>query len=183
METPDPINPDLLPIRLDPAVGSFTANGHTYHVEREARLSVARDRWLEKFGLYGILGRDAGTILRELRRAYDANNAGKPGDTAVILDNLLSGVADLNAKEAPLYYICTLFINRTDEDRRGYDLEFAKQKIEDWQGVESAFFLSLGLNFLTITGQQLSTLMENSSLSLPEMSLSPPPPLGQSEAS
>lgn len=169
------INPDLLPLALEPTTLKFEAGGHVYYVEREARLSVARDRWLEKFGIYSLLGRDGIAFLKEVRKAYDANNASKPGDVAVILDNILKGAADLNAKEAPIYYLCTLFINRQDEDRRSYDLEFAKQKIQDWQGIERDFFLHSGLSFLKITGQQFSTLMESfSSLDLPGVSLSPP---------
>ncbi|OJW75701.1 hypothetical protein [Spirosoma sp. 48-14] len=170
------INHDLLPVRLSPTQKKFEAGGHTYYVEHEARLSVARDRWLEKFNLYGLLGRDAATVLREIRSAYDSLNSGRVVDAGVTLNNILLGLGDLNAKAAPLYYICTLFINRQDEDRKAYDLEFARQKIEDWQGIERDFFLSLALSYLTITGQQLNTLMETfSTVSLPELTLKTPP--------
>ncbi|MBC3785712.1 hypothetical protein [Spirosoma utsteinense] len=171
------INPELLPIQLDPAVTTFEANGHTYHVERQARMTIARDRWLEKFGLYALLGRDGMSFLKEVRRAYDALNAGKALDSGVIMDNLMRASADLSAKEAPLYYVCTLFINRTDEDRRGYDLELGKQKILDWEaaGIDRNFFLSLGLNFLSITGAQLSSLMQTySGIRTPELTMQDP---------
>jgi hypothetical protein len=171
------INPDLFPIQLDPAVKTFEANGHTYHVEREGRISIARDRWLEKFGLYAMLGRDAKAFLNEVRRAYDALNAGKSLDSGVIMDNLMKGAADLMAKEAPLYYICTLFMNRTDEDRRGYDLELGKQKILDWEaaGIDRNFFLSMALSYLSFTGDELSVLMQTfSSVRTPDLTMNPP---------
>jgi hypothetical protein len=173
------IDPKLLPIILEPGTTRFEAGGHTYHVERDARLSIGRDRWLEKFGLYAVLGRDAITFLKEVRKAYDYNNQGKPGDTAVTLDNLMKGAADLNAKEAPLYYVCTLFINRTDEDRRSFDLELAKQKIQDWTdaGLERSFFLSGALSFLTISAQAFEVLMAGfNSVEGIDLSLTPPPP-------
>ncbi len=171
------INPDLLPVRLDPAAASFRANGHTYTVDREMRLSIARDRWLEKFGLYALLGRDAMSLLKEVRRAYDALNASKPLDAGVVLDNIMKGAADLSAKEAPLLYICTLFINREGEDRRSYDLELGKQKIADWEvaGFERDVFMSWGLNFLSITGEELTQLFRNfSGVKLPETTLNEP---------
>lgn len=168
------INPNLLPIRLDLNAPSFEAGGHTYHVEREARLSVDRDHYLERFSLGALTGRDGMAILREVRRAYDFLNQGKPIDCGVVLDNVMKGAADLSAKEAPLYYICTLFINRTDEDRRTYDLELGKQKIADWRkaGIERDFYIASALNYLSITGAQLTTLMESfSGLDLPSLNL------------
>jgi hypothetical protein len=171
------INPDLLPVQLDPTVKIFEANGHTYHVEREGRISIARDRWLEKFGLYAMLGRDAKSFLNEVQRAYNALNAGKSLDSGVIMDNLMKGASDLTAKEAPLYYLCTLFINRTDEDRRGYDVELGKQKILDWEaaGIDRNFFLSMGLSYLSFTGEELSVLMQTfSGLRTPDLTMGQP---------
>lgn len=171
------INPDLLPVRLEPTTTRFEADGHTFFVEFEAKLSIARNRWLEKFGIYANLGRDANAIRQEIMRAYQANNDSKPGDVAVILDNALKSVTDIIAKESPLLYIATLFINRQDEDRKSFDLEFAKQKIESWSraGLESEFFFHWALSYLKISGQLLLTLMENSSMpNLPSLNLTPP---------
>ncbi|GAB4052543.1 hypothetical protein [Spirosoma litoris] len=169
------INSSLFPVDIQPNAPQFEANGRIYTVDREVRLSVDRDWWLEKFSIGALTGRDGMAILREIRRAYDALNAGTIVDAGVILDNVMRGAADLNAKEAPLYYICTLFINREDENRRHYDLELAKQKIADWRaaGINSDFFKASALNYLSITGAHLNTLMETfSGINLPELSLS-----------
>lgn len=171
---PGVISPDLLPVHLEFSTTSFKADGHTYYVEHNAPLSLARNRALEKFGLYSIMARDGRALMAEVRRAYDALNAGKPIDCGVILDNVLSGIADLNAREAPLMYICTLFINREDEDRMAYDQELGKQKIAAWtkEGIEAQFFFHWALNYLKITDDQLSMFTQISlSNSLPKMTL------------
>lgn len=169
------VNPDLLPVELDPNTNSFEAAGYTYHIERSGTLTVERSIWLERFGTYSLLGRDGMSFIKEVRRAYDLNNQSKPGDVAVVLDNVLKAAADLMAKESPLLYVCTLFINRTDEDRGEYNLELAKQKIEDFKKsrISADFFLALALSYLSVTGNQLSTLMQTYSvLSLASPTLS-----------
>lgn len=153
---------DKFPVVLDPNTAqSFIANGVTYHIEREGGLSIARDRWLEKLGLYSLLGRDAAGLLKESRRAYDAVNNGKLADAAVILDNLMKGAGDLEAKHGPIYYVCTLFVNREGEDRTKYEINDARRKVADWEteGIERSFFFGLGTAYLSSTADDLGRLI------------------------
>lgn len=153
-------NPDLLAVHLPPTTKSFEADGHTYHVLWNARLSLVRSRWLEKYGFFAMMGRDPRAFITEARRAYDFNNESKPGDVAVTLDNLISSGADMMSREAPMLYICAIFMVRDDEDVKSYDPAFADQKIEAWkkEGIESDFFLQSALSYLKITAEHLSAL-------------------------
>lgn len=173
---------NLLPVNLPATTTEFVANGHTYFVQHNLELSVARDRWLERYSLYASLGRDASSLLAEVRRIYDFLNESKIADAVVTADNLMRGAADLLSRESPILYICTLFINRENEDLKGYDPELAKQKIADWNtaGITKRFFLSWGLSFLRITDENLSVLTRISlSASLPVLDVlgqKPPEP-------
>ncbi|RIV23599.1 hypothetical protein DYU11_11500 [Fibrisoma montanum] len=171
-------NPDLYPVELDPSASSFVANGHTYYVEREGRLSVERDGWLEKFGLYATLGRQSTVLVADMRRVHDALNDGKLADAAIIVDNIIKAAADMSIKAAPLYYICTLFINREDEDRKSYSLELGKQKIADWSGISAFFFSHLALSYLQITAESWKSLIQSiSAVPTVDMTLQTPSPL------
>jgi hypothetical protein len=174
---PMEMNPDLLPIVLPKGTTKFEAGGHTYLVQHTIELSVIRARWLERYSLFSLLGRNAQQWISECRRAYDANNQAKPGDVGVILDNLIRGAQDVMAREDPILYICTLFINRVDEDTKGFDPELAKQKIEDWGSITRSFFLTWALSYLQITDEHLKTLTQISlGSSLPPLDLLSEPP-------
>ena len=115
--------------------------------------------------------------MKETRRAYEALNAGKVADAAVLLDNLMKGIQDMEKKYAPLLYVCTLFINREEEDRKTYDLDLAAQKIKDWEeaGIDRDFFTALGASFLSATKQRFEELIQTfSGVWLPSLDLSPP---------
>ncbi|GAB3780634.1 hypothetical protein GCM10028818_33170 [Spirosoma horti] len=161
-------DPNLLPVNLSTGTTTFDANGHTYRVDHTIDLSVIRDRYLEKYSLYATLGRDAKAIALEARRIYDFLNESKIADAALTADNLIRGAADLQSRESPILYICTLFINREDEDLRAYSPELGKQKIDDWAkaGITKNFFLSWALDYLKITDAHLNALISLSSLSL-----------------
>ncbi|MGF7219038.1 hypothetical protein GGR92_005218 [Spirosoma lacussanchae] len=161
----------ITPVDLELTTSTFVADGHTYHVNRNGRLSVERDRWLEKFGLFALLGRQSSAFLTELNRLYQAINAGKLADAAVLTDNLMKGAADLGAKSSPLYYICTLFINEEGEDTRHYTLELGEQKIKHWEtaGISAFFFKKLALDYLQITEELWSKTIQSISLNLPSL--------------
>jgi len=167
-------NPDLLPVNLSPNTTSFEADGHTYTVDHALELSVIRNRYLEKYSLYATLGRDAKSLLLEARRIYDFLNESKLADAVLTTDNLMRGAADLQNRESPILYICTLFINRENEDVRAYSPELGKQKIDDWAkaGITFNFFLSWALNFLRISDAHLNALTQISlSASLPVLDI------------
>ena len=172
------VNPDLYPIALPPDATSFQGiSGKTYYVERKRNLSVARDRWLEKFGIHAMLGRDAMSWLIEARDVYDDLNRSRFVDAGVRLNNLITGASDLASKASPAYQVCTLFINEEHEDRRTYDFDYAQQKIADWQHIESGFFLGLALAYLNTTSTQLSELMQTFlGLNLPNLGIQNPGP-------
>lgn len=169
-ETP---NSDLYPLALAPDATSFKGiSGKTYFVERKNTLSVARDRVLEQIGLHSLLGRDAMSLLKEGRMVYDDLNRQQYADAATRLHNLLKGASDMASKYAPLYQVCTLFINEEHEDRRTYDYEYAQRKIEDWQHIERDFFFGSALAYLNTTSEQLSEVMASYlALTLPNLSL------------
>ncbi|WP_460974094.1 hypothetical protein [Spirosoma migulaei] len=155
-------NPDLQPVILSPNTKQFEADGHLFHVQHDLDLPLIRNRYLEKYSLFAALGRHEKALIAEMHRAYQANNESRPGDVAVILDNLIRGTADLLSRETPVLYICTLFINRHDEDTKTFDPEFATQKIESWKkaGIANSFFLASALSFLKISDENLNTLTQ-----------------------
>jgi len=160
------------PVLLDPNTTQFEAMGTTYYVDREPRLSVIRERFLEKFSLYSMLGRSPGEIINQLTDAYSAINTGKIGDAAVKIDNLLRGAKELENKTAPVYYICTLFMNRAGEDRQTYTTDDAERKIKDWEdaGLDSRFFLSAGLAWLRATASvNLQLTQSYAELGIPDL--------------
>lgn len=166
-------NQELYPKTLDPSTTEFVANGVKYYVEREGKLSIIRDRFLEKFSLYSLLGRNASVLLKELKEVYNSINAGKMADAAVKVNDLIKAAVEIDTKHGPLLYVCTLFINREGEDRRSYELEDAKRKLADWEaeGIDSGFFLGLALSFLTSTAENWSELIQTfSSASLVSLS-------------
>lgn len=160
---------NLFPIELELTTSTFEAGGYIYHVERNGRLSVARDRWLEKFSIFSLMGRQSSAILGEIKKAYEALNSGKPVDCGVLLHNLMQGAAEIGAKAAPLYYICTLFINREGEDRRTYSLELGEQKIADWENLDAFFFKQLALNYLQITNESWSSAVQSLTVNLADL--------------
>ncbi|GAA4399865.1 hypothetical protein GCM10023187_12380 [Nibrella viscosa] len=147
----------LYPVILDPrATTQFEAGGHIYRVEKNVELSVARDRYLERYSLQAALARSSSAIREEIRKAYDLNNQSKPGDVGVVLHNLLAATVDLETNFNPIYLICTLFINRVDEDRTSFSSELAMQKLEDWSAINRSFFFTSAVDFLTAIGDDFS---------------------------
>ncbi len=169
----------IFPQLLDRETTSFVANGVTYEVDRNSGLSVARDRWLEKFSLYSMLGRQPVDIISAIKEAYAAVNNSKLADAAVKLDNLLVGVMNLESKAGPLWYVCTLFINRKGEDRRKYSLADADAKIADWEaeGLDRDFFMGAGLAYLMSTASDYVRLTQSYS----ELGIQPRPNLDLKE--
>lgn len=180
------LNPsDLYPVMLDPAsTKRFVANGVTYNVERDSGLTAIREKWLERFRIHSLYGRQPGEIITELTQAYASNNASKHGDVAVRLDNLIRGMKDMEKKSGPLYYVCTLFINRDGEKRTAYSLDDAEAKIKDWEesNIDSRFFLSVALAWLISTSENWLTLTRSYS-ELGIINLPNPPTMDSSEAS
>ena len=147
----------LYPLVLDPAlVRSFEANGRTYHVESHCALSVTRDRFLERFTLWAAFSRSGDSFRKELRKAYDSLNAGRMADAVVHIDNLLRGSIEAETKNHPVLYICTLFINSSDEDRAEFSMELAEEKIRDWSRIGREFFFTLATSFLQSIGDDLN---------------------------
>ena len=159
------------PISIDQNANSFQANGHTYHINRTGRLSMVRDEWLDTFGFWAMMGRQASAFLTEQQRLFGLLNQGQVAEAAVVSHNLINGARDLITKKNPLYYICSLFINREGEDTQAYSLDYGEQKIKDWAKHDAFFFKQLGLSLLETTELDWSTLIQSISVSLPNLQL------------
>ena len=162
------------PIQIDQNATSFEAGGHTYHINRTGRLSMVRDEWLDTFGFWAMMGRQASAFLAEQQRLFNLLNQGQVAEAAVISHNLINGAKDLITKKNPLYYICSLFINREGEDIQAYTLDYGEQKIKDWGKHDAFFFKQLGLSLLETTELDWSTLIQSISVSLPNLQLPSP---------
>lgn len=134
---------------LDPTVSSFTANGKTYHIERN--LSV--DRWIRKQELEIELGFgvEFGEMRENWNKVYNiiSDRNGKLGDIAVIAYNMSNGISRSFDRQPQILKFCALFMNLEDEDRRTISDEQIEVKINDWRkeglGIDGFFAFSLSL--------------------------------------
>ena len=114
-----------------PKGSTFMANGKEYVISQ--KLSVERWRKYEELQLMVGMGRSFDEVWKMLKRIWDALNKGKLADASVVTHNLLWGVRDkLDQRQHPALLLCTLFINRKDEDITVYSEDFMNEKIKDW---------------------------------------------------
>lgn len=128
---------------------SFTANGKEYRVVEE--LTIGRFEHLDLLEAEFFYGFDMKGLFDRLKEGFEKVNKNKLGDVAVLLHNLMKGVADKVDKRKPVMLrICSLFLITGDEDTTTWSEELANKKIEDWQkeGYSMSDFFTLAANFL-----------------------------------
>ncbi|MCX6218351.1 hypothetical protein [Spirosoma sp.] len=130
----------------------------------EDKLSIDRFSMFERFRLEVGLGVSFTELVKVLRNNIDLCERAFQGEkvmTTLINTNYnaLKAINDVAAKRPFAVWLCALFINMPDEDRRYFNDQVMRTKIGIWEsaGIDSAFFLrqALGLvaNFSTISSE------------------------------
>lgn len=128
---------------------TFMANGHKYYFS--STMSIDRFVEFERLQAHVGFGKDFKHIYDKLKEAYDHMNKNRLADGAVIVHNLINGIAEnLDKREHPILQLCALFINREDEDKKVFDPDLTAQKIDDWktEGYAINDFFQLAFNFV-----------------------------------
>ena len=135
--------------RLNFEEKKFEANGHTYYFA--SNMCIDRFIEFERLQAHVGFGKDFRNIYDKLKEAYEHMNTNKLADAAVIVHNLVNGIAEnLDKREHPVLQMCALFVNREDEDAKVFDADMNAQKVEDWKkaGYAIADFFQLAFNFV-----------------------------------
>lgn len=150
--------------RLDLTKPRFKANGVHYNIE--GGLSI------ERFCMYQILEKEAGfgvsfkSVFTNLQKLHSLMNNVKFVEAAILLDNMMRGVAKLEEKQPTLLKMCALFINADDEDRSTISEDMIAKKINDWKAeYDVRDFFQVALNtmdgFLEIYNNVSQIISEN----------------------
>ena len=135
--------------RLNLSEKTFMANGVKYYFS--STMSIDRFMEFERLQAHVGFGKDFKHIYDKLKDCYDHLNKNRLADGAVIIHNLINGIAqNLDKREHPMLQMCALFINREDENVDVYDEDMTAQKIEDWkkEGYSIEDFFQLAFNFV-----------------------------------
>lgn len=117
--------------RIDLNTGIFEANGTRYTIEGALTIErYAELQILEKELGYGLTFK---AMFEKLQQAYNLLNKQKPADAAVLLNDMLRGMARLQEREPLVLKICALFMNTDDEDRSSFSADMYNRKIADWK--------------------------------------------------
>ena len=130
--------------KLDPNERSFVANGNKYYVSSE--LSVARFHEFQILEIEAKMGIKISNIGVEMAKVWDLWNKMRDADAKVAFWKLMEGIEQIVHREHVLMRICTLFINRENEDLGKINEDLISQKIEDWAEYEHGSFFTLALN-------------------------------------
>lgn len=125
---------------------SFEANGNLYLVETTLSIErYAEFQILEKELGYGVSFK---VLFEKIKKVYDNLNKGKFADSAVAINNILTGISKLEERTPVVLKICALFINRADEDRTKFNQDVINNKINDWreEGLDMMYFFTLAGN-------------------------------------
>ena len=117
--------------RIDLNTGIFEANGTRYTIEGALTIErYAELQILEKELGFGLTFK---AMFEKLQQAYNLLNKQKPADAAVLLNDMLRGMARLQEREPLVLKICALFMNTDDEDRSSFSADVYNRKIADWK--------------------------------------------------
>jgi hypothetical protein len=130
-------------------VKEFKANGHDYVIEE----SISYDRWIEwrKVQVELMYGHGADEIFASIKKAYGLLNQknSEVVEAGIILHNLMSSVKAINDERIPeVIQLCSLFMNRVDEDRRTITPAMIQEKANDWreEGIDMQSFFMYAVN-------------------------------------
>ena len=135
--------------RINFNLNYFEAGGVRYHMDKT--LSVERWRHFEDLQPLLMMGRNAQDIFDQIKKTYGKYNEGKYADGAVLLHNLMLGIKDhLENRYDPALMIAALYFNTEDEDKKTFDEELMKRKIEIWQkeGYAMEDFFTVAFNLV-----------------------------------
>ena len=117
--------------RIDLNTGIFEANGTRYTIEGALTIErYAELQILEKELGYGLTFK---AMFDKLQQAFNLLNKQKPADAAVLLNDMIRGVAMVQQREPLVLKICALFMNTADEDRSSFSADMYNRKIADWK--------------------------------------------------
>lgn len=149
---------------------SFMANGKKYLIE--AKMSIARKIMSDKIVAELMKGGTLGEIFNDWKSVYDLANSQKFADIVVLAYNRMEGIKKYQEESRydQVLYLCALYINEENEDRRFLSLEQIKAKIADWEaeGIEYAFFLSLVKTLLSGLQKSSPDISPSTSEEMPE---------------
>jgi hypothetical protein len=132
--------------RIDFQTGEFTANGTLYRIEGALTIErYAELQILEKELGYGM---NFKTMYERLEKLYKLINATKFADAAVLLNDVMRGIAKVQEREPTVLKICALFINADNEDRTAFSQPLIDKKISDWkaEGIDMRDFFMVASN-------------------------------------
>jgi len=135
--------------RINFNVPYFDAGGVRYHMNKT--LSVERWRAFEDLQPLLMLGRTSQDIYNQTVKAYEKLQEPKIADASVLLHNLILGLKDhLEKRYHPALMITALFFNAEDEDKKTFDDDLMKAKIESWQqeGYAMEDFFTVAFNLV-----------------------------------
>jgi hypothetical protein len=117
--------------RIDLNTGIFEANGTRYTIEGALTIErYAELQILEKELGYGLTFK---AMFDKLQQAFNLLNKQKPADAAVLLNDMIRGIAMVQQREPLVLKICALFMNTADEDRSSFSADMYNRKIADWK--------------------------------------------------
>jgi hypothetical protein len=135
--------------------GEPTGKIITYYVEE--LISLARYRQFKKFQNEIATGLTHFDLIQLLKNNVQNLNKALKGEE--ILANMayeninaLNHAGNLEKKEPFEVWICTLFMNTKDEDRRVFDTQAMQAKIRNWEGagIDIGFFISYAEQLLGV---------------------------------
>lgn len=132
--------------RINLEKGTFEAGGKTYTIEK----GLSLERYVEHTVLEKELafGTTLKGIFDKLMGLREHLNGAKFVDSAVVLDDILRGIARVEEREPTIYRICALFMNTPDEDRATINEDMITEKITAWkaEGLDVRDFFTVALN-------------------------------------
>jgi len=127
---------------------TFEANGKKYFVEPQ--ISSERFAKMQELEIELSFGFNYEHHFKNLQKLKENLNKSNFVDSAVLVQNMLTSVADLEDRRHPVMWYCACFINREGEDRRGIDEKEFEDKINDWnlEGIDYHSFFRLAVNMV-----------------------------------
>ncbi len=94
--------------------------------------SFERYRIMQKIALEFGFSASFIDIYKNITTAFELLNSMKPAEGAVVLHNVLAGMASAENKYPAAFRLCALFIDEEGEDSTVYDEGKMNEKIECW---------------------------------------------------
>lgn len=127
--------------RIDFEQGTFVGiSGKTYFIE--SSLSVARYaefQIYEKEMAYGLTMKG---LFEKLKALFEMQNKMKFAESAVMLNDLMRGIAKIQERQPSVLKICTLYMNLENEDRAVINQDMIDAKIKDWADIDVRDFFA-----------------------------------------